>query len=860
MRAKLALLLLFPILANAEPKLSAYQELCSYDALCSRLRNSDGSKVEPKPAVKKLIETMADPVHDFSKLYGVDPRAVAGAILAENSMNVQMDDEIQNWIVKHNIWGSKAALNAGMTIGPGQINIEPATAADQYIASLGLRPARSSEEITKLLLTPAGAAEYAAAIIRQAQDAYKAEGIDISKRPDVLVTLYNFGQDSMSYRARAKETAKLKQEPRPNFFGMFVTENIETVQDAIGWSPEKGRYKKENTELYAPGSVNMVTEDFTLQTAPPSCSTNGAGDQGQWRARQSWEPFQTFTPRRTKFIELVDRSVDCQMREWLQVKTSSGELGWMPKSSLASVSSPLPKWRLATSACGTSDKENCLQKALGLYGQPQLDGRDDKGKYFLTVKKNDPNDPVAPVIRPVAFSAHNLDDSCGKYPDMKKELEAYIKQSEKKSQAISRADLYSFKAKLLQKQAELKELLGVKDEYEERQVYDDSAGDDNEENDAVPANAPPMGQPNPYAQSNGPAPYGSSFGIGGMMPGYNKAKTKTVKIKKPSNNNYVRMLENLDQRFDKCLGEEKMECAAYGDEEGFKKFLETDLTKIRNLNDFKKAMGLNFDLNRIQRQDKAAEEEREKEQQKMLAELTEKRESLARAVRETCAYAKDALPGLYQRIMSATDDLAQIETDNEFGYVFPAFQRVCEQAWLLEEFKANGNKLPDGNSEFNCTYRKSTGIENFSLDFLAKMNLGSDDYSEMLKNQFEVAAAVKSRAATQPQKGRNIAGQGSSNRIQRFVDELKKNLASCNYNPLATAKAVEELAKSPCVDSILVKDMSLGKNLGGGAKARVVLDNSLNPDQIAFTMKNDCRMDISHRQKIAEPFNRDNRE
>lgn len=856
MRAKLIPLLLLPLFANAEPKLSAYQELCSYDAFCSRLRNSDGSKVQPKPAVKKLIETMADPVHDFAKLYQVDPRAVAGAILAENSMNVQMDDEIQNWIVKNNIWGSKAALKAGMSIGPGQINIGPAIAADQYIASLGLRPARSEEEITKLLLTPAGAAEYSAAIMRQAQDAYKEAGIDISNRPDLLVTLYNIGERGMPFVERAKEMKKLKQEPRPNFFGMFVAENIDSVENAIGWSPEKGRYKKENTELYAAGAVNMVDEDFTLQTAPPSCSTEGAGDLGQWRARQTWEPFQTFTPRRTRFLEIVGRSVDCQMREWLQLKTTSGELGWMPKASLGSVSTPLPQWRLAVSACGTQEKENCLQKSLGLYGQPKLDGRDDKGKYFLSVKKNDPNDPVAPNIRPTTIAAAYGGECETKYPELKKQLEAIIKQGERKNKAVSRADLYDLKAKLSSKQEELKAFLGVKDEFEEKQVYDESA-DSEEDNGGAGANNPPQNQPNngqtnPYGQSNSqPNSYGQGFAMGGMMPGFNSAKLKTVKVKKPSKDPYMRTLEYVEKGINTCLGEEKADCQIYGNEEDFKKFLEADLSKIRSLSDFKKLMKFEFGLNRVERQDKEAQNEREKEQQKALEELKKKRDIMARSAREACAYVKDSLPSLYQKTMAAIDDLEKLDDSRIFSYVLPAFERTCEQAWLLEEFKGNGNKLLDGSKEFNCAYRKEAEIEKFSLDFLAKMGLTSDDYSEMLKFHFEEVEGAKKRAA-QPQTrlgsiARSLNALSSS--TQNYIDELKQNMAACNYNALATAKAVEELAKSPCVDSILVKDMTLSKGLGGNAKARVVLDNSLDAAQIAFTMKNDCRMELLGRPK-----------
>lgn len=59
-----------------------------------------------------------------------------------------------------------------------------------------------------------------AAILKEAELSYRENGLDISKRPEILATLYNIGAslEDGTYRAVGKSAT---YQPKPNFFGVF---------------------------------------------------------------------------------------------------------------------------------------------------------------------------------------------------------------------------------------------------------------------------------------------------------------------------------------------------------------------------------------------------------------------------------------------------------------------------------------------------------------------------------------------------------------------------------------------------------------------------------------------------------------
>jgi hypothetical protein len=78
-----------------------YKELCSYDQKwCGKLKNSDGTWVKPKKEIVLLLKELAPIITKHAATLGVDPQAVAGAIMAENSLNVSISDDVQDLLVK----------------------------------------------------------------------------------------------------------------------------------------------------------------------------------------------------------------------------------------------------------------------------------------------------------------------------------------------------------------------------------------------------------------------------------------------------------------------------------------------------------------------------------------------------------------------------------------------------------------------------------------------------------------------------------------------------------------------------------------------------------------------------------------
>lgn len=180
-----------------------FKEVCSYDAYCRRLRTSDGTWLKPKPeivAVMRDKEIQAQ-LHEIAKKYSLDATAIASVILAENSLNVGLKDDIQTWLAKKG--GITGIGSYRFTFGFGQISIRAASEAERHVAALEGRPAKSDDELTKEITDPMGSIRLAGAILRKVQDDYKAQGFDISKDLSLQATLYNLGQSEERAR-RAK--------------------------------------------------------------------------------------------------------------------------------------------------------------------------------------------------------------------------------------------------------------------------------------------------------------------------------------------------------------------------------------------------------------------------------------------------------------------------------------------------------------------------------------------------------------------------------------------------------------------------------------------------------------------------------
>lgn len=225
-------LFLVQLPANAQIKLPSFNTLCEYDPDCDKVGRIKNKTLQIKKIPQELLDyykRLRGPIISIARQYNIDPVTLVLTPLAENTMNVNITDKIQNSLVASGDAPEAVFLGQEMSVGPGQIYPSAAMKVENLAAQIENRPLRNKKEVTKLLLTPEGALRYAAAIIRQAQDIYFAHGYDISRRPEILSTLYNIGRPSQ----RVKQTVRNKREPYPNYFGFFVGKNYYFVKNEL---------------------------------------------------------------------------------------------------------------------------------------------------------------------------------------------------------------------------------------------------------------------------------------------------------------------------------------------------------------------------------------------------------------------------------------------------------------------------------------------------------------------------------------------------------------------------------------------------------------------------------------------------
>jgi hypothetical protein len=209
-------LLLVPFAQAAPDWEKAFKDVCSFDQYCERLKMSDGAWVKPRNELLAVIKSpaMNAEIHRVAKLYNIDPVMIAGAIIAENTMNVSMKDTAQTWLAAN--MGITGVGSKKFSYGFGQINDQAAIEAEAHVAKIEGRPAKSMDEIRAEILDPAKCIRLVGAIVRQVQDDYKAQGFDISKDVGVSTTLYNLGK-SKEKAAQAKKTARLLNQTTLDF-------------------------------------------------------------------------------------------------------------------------------------------------------------------------------------------------------------------------------------------------------------------------------------------------------------------------------------------------------------------------------------------------------------------------------------------------------------------------------------------------------------------------------------------------------------------------------------------------------------------------------------------------------------------
>ena len=372
MKIKYSILFIF-IQTNAfADSESDYKTLCSYDKKwCERLKNSDGTWVKPKKEIVQLLKELAPIIEKHAKTLGVDPQAVAGAIMAENSLNVSISDDVQDLLVKIGVANKGEILGKKFTYGLGQLNFQAAREAENYAAKLEGR-----EAISDNLLIPERAIYYVAAVLRKCQDDYKRQGIDIADKPEILTTLYNLGHSDI----KSLEIKNSGSTPKPNYFGFFVKQyqnDLAFLKKPIA-KPIANLSEKKSSSLAAP--INPIkdvaetkelklafTKTMPLYSSPPSCDVKT--EYGATNLANKYKSMKAYAvtaiAEKEKSYQIIAPSIDCESNTWELIKLVSGEIGWIKKDDLEKSSS---KILIAKTKCAPKIDMKCaksIEEKLG---------------------------------------------------------------------------------------------------------------------------------------------------------------------------------------------------------------------------------------------------------------------------------------------------------------------------------------------------------------------------------------------------------------------------------------------------------------------------------------------------------------
>jgi len=213
-------------LKSYRPGMSELHEL-RHSAIVSRGLRCAQFK-EPSSLLMKHLAHFAWDFRDAADLHEVPEAALIGVILAENSLNVSLDDKIQDLLADT----TGGTVPSG-SIGLGQIFPDRALSVERMAAWIEKRPLRGKREISEALLTERGSIFYAAAILRDAWKTYARAGIDIQNNVPVLVTLYNLGD----VQNRANQARNSRKTPQENYMGTFVRWQRSAI-DSLRLQPE----------------------------------------------------------------------------------------------------------------------------------------------------------------------------------------------------------------------------------------------------------------------------------------------------------------------------------------------------------------------------------------------------------------------------------------------------------------------------------------------------------------------------------------------------------------------------------------------------------------------------------------------
>lgn len=420
-----------------------FADVCKYDRWCLRLKTSDGAWLRPKPEVIAILKDkeIQDQIKKSAALYGVDAVALAGAILAENSLNVGLKDSVQTFLAKQA--GITSLGSRDFTFGFGQIGVTAAMEAEAHVAKIEGRNPKSRDELVTEITNPTGSIRIAAAILRKVQDDYKTEGFDISKDPALLTTLYNLGKSE----ERAKQAKSSGLPPRQNYFGLFVARYAGEIQKVVGAAkavpppappkpvaqaatPPKQNAVASVPVKPAPDVVSTRTPakvsprepvkrqkervtaaalktSIPLVSQPMQCRSSDYGQDPEREAKSTSYGAPIGVMEAGAVFREISRALDCKSKVWKLIKDEKGMSGWIQEDRLekATTQKLVPKMNCRPSPA----QSKCIASIRAIVGELALDEDLENGLIFLK--------PVtAPNSKLASFA--DEDRQCGFNPEI----------------------------------------------------------------------------------------------------------------------------------------------------------------------------------------------------------------------------------------------------------------------------------------------------------------------------------------------------------------------------------------------------------------------------------------------------------
>ncbi|MGZ6480318.1 MAG: DUF1402 family protein, partial [Bdellovibrionales bacterium] len=337
-------------------------EVCETDPqFCSRSISYDKKVIKPSDEIIALAKSVAPFVKEVSARYQVPPEAIIGSIMAENTMNVNgLRSGVKNFLMATGLNNAyKAMTGHTPSLGLGSIHVETAREVEAEVAKIEKRPPRTDEQIGMALGNPSESIIYAAAIIKRGEKIYKDKGMDISGNTPLLATLYNLGK----VEDRANKAATEKREPRINYFGFFVQENMKIIHETAETTAEE--------EPSTPGKFAFAFKERTpMLPYPPNCGYEQESFDGNeyGLVKKYKRTLSLNIPNSTAQAEgqvgVLAQNLDCEMKPWSLIKTKKGEIGWVSQEQLDKAG----KSPLEADSCKPQDNQECkeaLQKAIG---------------------------------------------------------------------------------------------------------------------------------------------------------------------------------------------------------------------------------------------------------------------------------------------------------------------------------------------------------------------------------------------------------------------------------------------------------------------------------------------------------------